>query len=147
MGYSVAKKIGFTLLNNRTLKENDAVMFDIDDTLLYTNGYPIEDMVSLFQYCLLLGYRVVVITARPDDSFNRRHTLTQLHLNMLFPHELHFAHPLDKSTIKEKTGLHYVLSVGDMDTDLGHSEYFIKLPDVYDSQVYSNIDVNETSFL
>jgi hypothetical protein len=147
MGYSIANKLGTEYLSARTVRENDAVMFDIDDTLLHTDGTPIEEIVDLFHTSMRLGYRVIIITARPDHSDIHDYTRQQLVSHELFPHEVYFVPPEEKDAVKKQTGLHYVLSVGDLETDLGLSDAFIKLPDIFDSNVYSNIQDGGTSFV
>jgi len=122
-------------VSRRVVREGDAVMFDIDETLIHTNGEPIKEMITLFNVCKNLGYRTIIITARPDHPYTRR----QLAKNLISPHELYFCPAVEKTNLKRRTGHRYILSVGDLQTDLGHSEYFIKLPDKYDKKVYSNI--------
>jgi ribonucleotide monophosphatase NagD (HAD superfamily) len=139
MGYTIAKKLGLMCVSGRVVNPNDAVMFDIDETLVHHDGTPIEDMISLFKTCKKLGYKVILITARPDFATNHHFTLMQLIKYDLFPDEVYFVPAEEKTRIKEQTGLHYILSVGDLYTDLGGSDYFIKLPDVVDKRIQSNI--------
>jgi hypothetical protein len=139
MGYAIAKQLGIEYVRNRTVGENDAVMFDIDETLFQSNGEPIQDVIDLFHECDRLGYRIIIITARPDYAVNHHYTQVQLTSYGLYPHEVYFVPPEDKDAIKDQTGLHYVLSVGDLCTDLGRSDAFIKLPDRFDTRVYTNI--------
>ena len=40
--------------------------FDIDDTLIYTDGTPITRMIELLHIARHLGYKIVIITARPS---------------------------------------------------------------------------------
>jgi len=137
--YTIAKTLGVKCVSQRVVRENDAVMFDIDETLIHVDGNPIEDMISLAQTCRFLGYRIIIITARPDFAVTHHYTLTQL-LKFRIPyHSVYFVPAEEKTNLKKETGLRYVLSVGDMDTDIGHSENFIKLPNYSDPQVYSNI--------
>ena len=139
MGYAIAKHVGTQYMRNRTVRENEAVMFDIDETLFQSDGSPIRDVIDLFHECTNLGYRIIIITARPDCKYSHEYTREQLTSNGLFPHEVYFVPADQKDAIKQQTGLHYVLSVGDLCTDLGHSDAFIKLPDRFDSRVYTNI--------
>jgi hypothetical protein len=44
-----------------------------------------------------------------------------------------------KTLAKTRTRLNYVLSVGDLQTDLGGSEKWIKLPSFFDKNIYTNI--------
>lgn len=139
MGYAIAKQLGLACVSGRTVKPRDAVMFDMDETLVHENGTPIPDMIALFKTCKKLGYKVIIITGRPDYAVNHHFTLTQLVKYKLFPDEVYFIPPMEKTRIKKQTGLHYILSVGDQHTDLYGSDYFIKLPDTFDRRVQSNI--------
>lgn len=129
------KKLAIYMLSQRSVSHmNDAVMFDIDDTLLrpYTEE-PIPDMIDLLCKARMLGYNIIIITARPNTRDNVNWTKEQLHRMGIVPDELFFT-PAEKKT-QLKGALHYnfVLSVGDMTTDLGGSPYWIKLPDASDS--------------
>jgi ribonucleotide monophosphatase NagD (HAD superfamily) len=137
--YTIAKTLGLKHVSQRTVKPKDAVMFDIDDTLIHVDGTPIKEMISLIKTCMKLGYRIIIITARPDYVVN--HTFTQIQLAKFnIPYnEVYFAPAEKKTEVKKHSGLNYVLSVGDMDTDIGHSEKFLKLPNYADPNLYSNI--------
>jgi hypothetical protein len=132
-----ALTFGLNCVADRMVNENDAVMFDIDDTLLRTDGSIIKEMVYLFQTCKTLGYKMIVITARPPVGDNIEYTQNQLRLNGIRPDVLFFADPDRKTTAKEQLKLHFVLSVGDMYTDLGGSDHSIKLPNRHDNNVYT----------
>lgn len=60
--------------------ENIIVFFDIDDTLLNTKKSmtPIQPIVDLHHACKSLGLKIVIITARPSTSENRKYTENQL---------------------------------------------------------------------
>ena len=141
MGYAIAKKLGIACVSQRRVSQGDAVMFDIDETLIHRDGTPIHEMCALFNFCKHLGYRMILITARPDFAVTHYYTRMQLITHNIIPNEVYFSSPEEKSATKQQTGLHFVLSVGDLYTDLGNSEYFIKLPDTKDRRVYSNIRV------
>ena len=132
-----ALTFGLQCVANRVVDENDAVMFDIDDTLLRTDGSIIKEMVYLFQTCKTLGYKMIIITARPPVGDNIEHTQNQLRLNGIISDILIFTDPEKKTIAKEELKLHFVLSVGDMYTDLGGSEHIIKLPNRHDNNVYT----------
>jgi len=128
---------GLNCVTGRIIDENDAVMFDIDDTLIRRDGTIIKEMVYLFQICKSLRYKMVVITARPPIEENIYNTKNQLHFNGIIPDVLFFADPGRKTMAKEQLKLHFVLSVGDMYTDLRGSDHSIKLPDRHDNNVYT----------
>ena len=83
MGYAIAKQLGIEYVRNRTVGENDAVMFDIDETLFQSNGEPIQDVIDLFHECDRLGYRIIIITARPDYAANHHYTQVS-HLKQVY---------------------------------------------------------------
>jgi len=138
--YTIAKELGVKSVSQRIVQYNDAVMFDIDETLIHVDGSPINEMISLFKLCKVLGYKTIIITARP--AVYQTETVLQLSSLGIFPSEVYYV-PADlKTRLKEQTGYNYVLSVGDLNTDLHGSEYFIKLPDTFDPRVYSNIKLH-----
>ena len=137
--YTVARTLGTQYIGQRAVSRGDAVMFDIDDTLIHVDGTPIQEMIALIQTCKNLGYRIIIMTARPNVPEN--HTYTQMQLSDFgIPYNAVYFVPAEQKTdIKKQTGLKYILSVGDMETDIGYSEKFIKLPNLSDPQLYSNI--------
>jgi len=132
-----ARKFGIKCATSRHAGNNDAVMFDIDDTLLKTDGRPIPEMISLFHICKSLGYQMVIITARPHGPENVEYTREQLTMNGITANILIFSKPENKTQSKQMLGFNFVLSVGDQKTDLGGSEHYIKLPDRVDKNVYT----------
>ena len=56
---------------NRTVEENDAVMFDIDNTLISSrNKKVIEPVYNIYKALKQRGYKIVIITARPGFQEN-----------------------------------------------------------------------------
>lgn len=137
--YAIAKTLGVKCVSQRFVNKNDAVMFDIDETLIHVDDTPIDEMISLAHVCKSLGYRIIIITARPDFAVNHYHTRMQLIKFRIPYHAVYFVPAEEKTNLKKESGLRYILSVGDMDTDIGHSENFLKLPNYSDPQLYSNI--------
>lgn len=132
-----ALEFGIQCVTSRDVQRGDAVMFDIDDTLLRSDGTQIREMVQLFHVCQSRGYVMVIITARPHTRENVKYTHDQLLTNGITQDRLIFADAKLKTKAKQNTGLHYVLSVGDLLTDLEGSEHYIKLPDWNDKNVYT----------
>ena len=137
--YTIAKTLGLKCVSQRTVKPNDAVMFDIDETLIHVDGTPIKEMISLIKTCTNLGYKIIIITARPDYVVNHTYTQIQLAKFDIPYNEVYFVPAEQKTATKKASKYRYVLSVGDMDTDIGHSDNFIKLPNYADPNIYSNI--------
>ena len=133
-----ALQFGIQCVTTREVEKGDAVMFDIDDTLIRSaDGTLIKEMIQLFHICQSRGYVMVIITARPHTLENVTETHKQLSINGITQDRLIFAEAWYKTKAKEVTGLHYVLSVGDQFTDLGGSDHYIKLPDSIDKNVYT----------
>ncbi len=110
----------------------DAVMFDIDDTLIESStGKVIQDIYDLYKNAQKKGYRMIIITARPGFYENVIWTRGQLRDINISYDELVFTPPLGKSLYKRASNYNYVLSVGDMDTDLTDSKYSIKVSSVH----------------
>ena len=136
---TIAKTLGISCITGRVTAETDAVMFDIDETLIHSDGTPIIEMISLLNKCRNMGYNVIIITARLDNTLVHNYTQYQLISFGIYHHAVYFVPPDGKTKAKQQTGLHYVLSVGDLTTDLGGSDYWIKLPDTTNKNVYSNV--------
>ena len=111
-----------------TINPKDAVMFDIDDTLINSQtGKTIEDIYELYKNVQKKGYRMVIITARPGFYKNVIWTQKQLKDIDITYDELVFTPPQSKAIYKRESKYNYILSVGDMDTDLTDSKYSIKV--------------------
>ena len=134
--YLEAYKKGTCFINSRKYKCGDAVMFDIDDTLLKVcknennpckNGalVPIKNIMALLNYCKTKGYRIIIITARPDNNLcsgNREGTINDLRKNGICYDELHLddkkTNKNFKSDLKVSCKYNIVMSVGDQEEDI-----------------------------
>ena len=113
---------------------SDAIMFDIDDTLIDSEtGKIIYEILQLLKFANRLGYIIIIITARPNRPSAKMHTIYELEENGIFWDRLFFAPPRRKDEVKRNLGYRFVLSVGDKFTDLTRSEYILKLPAKDDS--------------
>ncbi len=115
------------VLKDRDIKENDAVMFDIDDTLIFTNGQINEPILELLHYSKSLGYKIVIITARPHLQPVVKYTINQLKRTNIPYDVLGFSPAIQKGSMKRQMGYNFVLSVGDMPTDLTDTLYGLKV--------------------
>ena len=115
------------ILKNRVVEKKDAVMFDIDDTLIFTNGHANMEMIDLLNYSKRLGYKIIIITARPFSIVTRQFTIMQLKKYGIIYDELYLTPALNKGNVKKQSGYNYILSVGDQETDLTHTKYGIKI--------------------
>lgn len=115
------------LHNRGRPKARDAVMFDIDDTLIFTDGRVNAPMLDLLFRAQSLGYLIVIITARPRYQSVIDHTQEELLRLGIRWDSLAFSDASDKWRVKLDLGHRFVLSVGDMPTDLTASEHFLDL--------------------
>jgi hydroxymethylpyrimidine pyrophosphatase-like HAD family hydrolase len=115
------------ILKNRVVCEKDAVMFDIDDTLIFTNGNANVPIIKLLHYAKQLGYKIIIITARPAVRGTVEITQYQLKQYGISYDALVITPAHNKGNIKRKSGLNYVLSVGDQDTDLTDTQHALKI--------------------
>jgi hydroxymethylpyrimidine pyrophosphatase-like HAD family hydrolase len=102
-------------------------MFDIDDTLIFTNGHPNKPIIELLNVAGKMGYHIVIITARPGIEHGIRWTIEQLKEYGIGYNYLGFTSAETKDIMKKKLPYHFVLSVGDMPTDLTASEHSLNI--------------------
>jgi predicted HAD superfamily phosphohydrolase YqeG len=121
------KRWGKYYISNRKVGFNDAIMFDIDDTLIFTNGRPNTPMIDLLHEAAAMGYQIIIITARPGIEPVVRWTIKQLGEYRIGYHYLGFTNAETKHLMKKKLPYHFVLSVGDMPTDLTASDHFLNI--------------------
>lgn len=115
------------LRNRGRPTENDAVMFDIDDTLIAsTSGDILAPVVALARRAAAMGYKIVIITARPH-WFGDTVEYTQQNLRDIGVEwdRLAFCDGSQKGWMKRELGYNFVLSVGDMWWDLTDSECWL----------------------
>lgn len=99
-----------------------AVMFDIDDTLIDSDtGIRLQSVVDILNRCVESALRIVIITARPYYERNYIWTAKQLTDLDIYYDELWFCPAPYKNNLKVKLGYDFLLSVGDQPTDLGES--------------------------
>lgn len=139
-----ASKIAQRRIAERVVNKGDAVMFDIDDTLWRPNtGELIQPMLELLYTSRMLGYHILIITARPDDPNNKAWTVNQLHQMGVVPDELVYCPPHLKDHVKNAISDHrkwrVILSVGDQWTDLGATKWWLKLPAPNDPRLLTNM--------
>lgn len=117
------KERGVQYISGRIMAHNDAVMFDIDDTLIFTDGTPNTHMIELLHIARHLGYKIVIITARPGIQSVINWTINQLGKYNIPSDYLGFTSPNTKTLMKKQLPYKFILSVGDLETDLTDSEH------------------------
>ena len=121
------KAVGVHYISNRMINQNDAVMFDIDDTLIFTNGRLNIPMVELLYVANDMGYKIVIITARVGTDPVIKFTINQLkEYNIMYDY-LGFTSAETKIDMKEQLPFNFILSVGDMPTDLTGSTHWLNI--------------------
>jgi len=112
-------------------KTNDIVFFDIDETLLepYTNE-PIVSVLEFYKYLVKHGYNTAIITARFQNEFNYKCTVSDLEsIGIKKDYKFLVLRPLEEYNIKEykkmarkkivEQGFNPLMSIGDMNWDIG----------------------------
>lgn len=117
-------------LTNRTVRMGDSVMFDIDDTLIDSEtGRTVKHIKKLLDLCKNWGYNIVIITARSGSPRSQEYTEAQLADHGIRYDYLAYCEPDLKSYLKQHLnrtkGWNFVLSVGDLDTDLTDSDMYL----------------------
>ena len=118
-------RVGLSFLGSGPRSRKDAVMFDIDDTLVTYSGELITPIIELAKISYELGFNIVIITARPSIPSTMRYTAEQLEAIGVRYHSLVFADAREKSAVKMASPYRFILSVGDQWTDLGASEHYL----------------------
>ncbi len=117
------KNRGIEYISRRPVRVDDAVMFDIDDTLIFKNGAPNTPMIKLLHVARNLGYKIVIITARPGMGMVINWTRKQLRKYNIIYDYLGFTSARTKTLMKKQLPYTFVLSVGDLNTDLTDSKH------------------------
>ena len=156
----------FYLVNLPHLNKIYTVIFDIDDTLVFTDsanlfpdkkfpyqwysGYmifpPIPQMVDICKLCYKLGFKVIIITARPQAS--EPSSIKNLELLGIKYHEIYHNQNYPDLTFKIKLketlskGNNIALSVGDQWPDIQGLVgcLCIKLPSFQEQEAYFTYD-------
>lgn len=125
------KREGIYRLVDRKIQPNDAVMFDIDDTLIFTDGEPNDPIIDLLRIARHLGYKIVIITARPGLKHVIEWTIRELSSYNITYDYLGFTSAQTKILMKRELPYNFILSVGDMPTDLTGSPYALNISSSY----------------
>lgn len=124
----VGKKI-IKIIDNIPIFSNTVIVYDIDGTLLDTNGNPIGPIIDSYIYAKSKGMIPVIITARPAFEKNIMHTREQLSNVGVTEYKYMYFMPLDKEdqalyklnarkNLFER-GYRVAMSIGDMPWDYG----------------------------
>ena len=125
------KRRGVYTLVDRKIEPNDAVMFDIDDTLIFTDGQPNHPIMELLRIAKHLGYKIIIITARPGLKHVIDWTIRELASYNITYDYLGFTSAQTKILMKQQLPYNFILSVGDMPTDLTGSPYALNISSSY----------------
>ena len=147
--YKRAANLAIKYIDKTVIKPKSAVMFDIDDTLLFVNSNkltPISPMIDLLNYCIIKDLLIIIITARSEDY--RKQTITDLNKHGINYSYLYLRkspqdeNNLFKSHQKEKLleeyGITILMSIGDQNVDINgnYSGYCLKLPNKTDPRLF-----------
>lgn len=118
------KTWGIYYLDLYAVETNDAVMFDIDDTLIRSSdGLVMLPILDVLLHAKSLGYTVILITARPRLQEVIDYTVEQMRELGIPYDQIGFCNAEDKGRLKMKLGYNFVLSAGDLPTDLTHTQH------------------------
>ena len=115
------------VLERIPFQNNQAVVFDIDDTLIHSRTHRrIPNIYRLYNYCRNKGYKIYIITARAGTPQNMRFTQQQLQsLNIKGYRKIFFRHPMERRIAEYKKNCRksipeqVVMSIGDQMGDIG----------------------------
>lgn len=114
------------ILSRIPYDSNQAVVFDIDDTLVDSfTGKPIQIILDIYFYCQVRGYKLYIITARPYFKQNVLRTLEELKRMGLtgFKLKLRPSYVKDiarwKMEARKTIPENVVMSLGDQPGDMG----------------------------
>ena len=100
---------------------------DIDDTLIFTNGRSNDPIIELLNIAGHMGYKIVIITARPGLEHVIQWTIEQLKEYEIGYNYLGFTSAETKHLMKKQLPYNFLLSVGDMPTDLTGSDHYLNI--------------------
>ena len=113
-----------SIIQNIRHKKNDIIIFDIDNTLLDSNGFRINPIIALFDFVKLMNIPIAIITNRIGTPENIKKTQTQLYNKCILDYRyIYFLKPLDYNISEFKTncyqdiikkGYDIIISVGDL---------------------------------
>ena len=115
------------ILEKIPFSPNQAVVFDIDDTLIDSTTHQlIPTVFELYQYCRNKGYNIYIITARPRIPYGVQLTFNQLHSlgivgfkNIAFRPPLELSIPHYKLEARKAITDNIIMSIGDKSWDIG----------------------------
>ena len=118
------------LIDQTPFNEKNAIIYDIDDTLIDIEGVPIIPIINSYKYAIKKGIKPIIITARVGTKENIENTLKELKEYGIDKYVLIYFLQVNKfdnwkykflarKNVFEK-GYNIVGSVGDMHWDIGH---------------------------
>ena len=115
------------ILEQIPFNHSQAVVFDIDDTLINSDtGELMSKVFALYQYCIMKGYHVYIITARASTPDAVQFTLRQLQSlgiggfkSIAFRPPDYWDIPKFKMDARRSIPQRVVMSVGDQYWDVG----------------------------
>ena len=115
------------ILEKIPFNSNQAIVFDIDDTLICSKTHKIiPNLFNFYNYCINRGYNIYIITARAGTVKNMNATIKQLERLGIYNYKrIYFRKPLDlkiarsKKLARKHIPHKIVLSIGDQPGDIG----------------------------
>ena len=105
-------------------KNNEIVIFDIDNTLIDSNGFRINPVITLFDFIKLINIPIAIITTRIGTPENIKKTQTELYNKCILDYKyIYFLKPLDYNILEFKNnsrqdlikkGYNIIMTIGDL---------------------------------
>jgi predicted secreted acid phosphatase len=120
----------YSYLSSQIVKDNNVIIFDIDDTLLFPDtGQIIEPVFRFYNIIKKLGIKPVIITARVATEDNIKHTQNQLknlgitdYIKLFFrpenKYDISYYKLISRKSVVDD-GYNVIMSIGDMYWDVG----------------------------
>lgn len=117
-------RTNISIIQSMKYRNNAIVIFDIDNTLLDSNGFRINQVITLFDFIKLMNIPIAIITTRIGTPENIKKTQTQLYNNCILDYKyIYFLKPLDYNIIEFKNnsnqdiinkGYTIIMTIGDL---------------------------------
>lgn len=131
-------RTNISIIQSMKYRNNDIVIFDIDNTLLDSNGFRINPVITLFDFIKLMNVPIAIITSRIGTPENIKKTQKELYNNCILDYKyIYFLKPLDYNILEFKNnsqqdivkkGYNIIMTVGDLYTE--NVSINIKIPNL-----------------
>ena len=117
-------RTNISIIQKMKHKNNEIVIFDIDNTLIDSNGFRINPVITLFDFIKLINIPIAIITTRIGTPENIKKTQTELYNKCILDYKyIYFLKPLDYNILEFKNnsrqdlinkGYNIIMTIGDL---------------------------------